>query len=347
MCVVNVFNRLIILLLVSALYACGSDSDEPELNVAEPVLIIDTPAASDPLPSEPDSGTGVAPADPPATDEVAEQPAVAPPVAEPPVVEPPVAETPVVEPSSGAASITDVVLITGQSNALGTETTFDPALDQPVDRFYAYTDNGWQQASLRQVWDLGGHPAIGQGDDPHNNFGFHFGKTIASQRGDRVVGIILVSAPGEGISHWDMDGFFFDKIRNKALSALNALPHKSVVDGVLWHQGETDWSVDGSNDPDLTGSLPNDYYSNKLQSLIHNFRSESWFDYGRPFICGETARSPVNARLNELNRDSDNSTACVPGQGLSTYDQDQVHFDAAGLRQLGANYAEVYLQMTN
>ena len=62
----------------------------------------------------------MAQADPPATDEVAEQPAVAPPVAEPPVVEPPVAETPVVEPSSGAASITDVVLITGQSNALGT-----------------------------------------------------------------------------------------------------------------------------------------------------------------------------------------------------------------------------------
>ena len=115
----------------------------------------------------------------------------------------------------------------------------------------------------------------------------------------------------------------------------------------MWHQGETDWSRDGSNDPDLEDFPPNDYYSNKLWNLINNFRTESWFGTDRPFICGETARSPINTRLNALNRDSDNKTACVPGEGLSTYDEEQVHFDAEGLRQLGANYAEVYLQMTN
>jgi len=249
--------------------------------------------------------------------------------------------------AEGAASITDLVLITGQSNTLGSETTFDPVLDQPVDRFYAYTDNGWKPASLRQVWDLGWHPIKGFGDDPHNNFGFHFGKSIAAQRSDRVVGIILVSAPGEGISHWDTEGYFFKKIRNKVLLALNELPHKSGVDGILWHQGETDWSKSGSNDPDLPEFPADDYYSNKLWNLINNFRLESWFDWNRPFICGETARSPINSRLNALNRNSDRWTACVPGEGLPTYDEEQVHFSAEGLRQLGANYADVYLQMTN
>ncbi len=249
------------------------------------------------------------------------------------------------EPAVGAATITDLVLITGQSNALGSQTTFDPVLDQPVERFYAYTDQGWQPASLRQVWDLGWHPVKGLGDDPHNNFGFHFGKTVAQQDSNRVVGIILVTAPGEGISHWDADNYFFNKIRNKALLALNDLPQKSGVDGILWHQGETDWSKSGSNDTDLERFPHDDYYSEKLWQLIDNFRSESWFADGRPFICGETARSPINTRLNALNRNSDSWTACVPGEGLETYDEERVHFTAQALRQLGANYAEVYLQM--
>jgi len=310
---VTVLKPIIILLLASSLFACGGSGDS-----TDPVLEIDSRSTSgDRLSAEPDVTGG-------ASENYTDS----------------------IEPAVGAATITDVVLITGQSNTLGSLTTFDPVLDQPVDRFYAYTENGWAPASLRQVWDLGSHPLRGLGDDPHNNFGFHFGKTIAAQRGDRVVGIILASAPGEGISHWDVDGFFFNKIRNKTLLALNDLPHKSGVDGILWHQGESDWSQDGSNDPDLEYS-PNDYYSNKLWSLINNFRLESWFDAGRPFICGETARSPVNTRLNALNRDNDNYTACVPGEGLSTYDEDRVHFDAAGLRQLGANYADVYLQMTN
>lgn len=247
-------------------------------------------------------------------------------------------------PASGAATITDVVLVTGQSNALGSETTYDPQLDRPVDGFYAYTDDGWQPANLNQIWDLGWHPAKGLGDDPHNNFGFHFGKTVA-QQSDRVVGIILVTAPGEGISHWDADGFFFRKIRNKVLLALNELPYKSKVDGILWHQGETDWGESGSSDPDLEEPAENDYYSHKLWGLINNFRTEVWFDSERPFICGETARSPINARLNALNRDNDTWTACVPGEGLPTYDEERVHFTAESLRQLGASYADIYLQM--
>lgn len=247
----------------------------------------------------------------------------------------------------GPASITDLILITGQSNALGAETSFDPVLDASVERFYAYTDSGWQLASLEQVWDLGWHPKVSSDGDPHNNFGLHFGKSIAAARTDKVVGIVLVTAPGEGISHWDYETYFYQKVRNKALAALNELPQKVSFDGILWHQGETDWSADGSLDLDLGGvQVNNDYYSNKLWSLITNFRNESWFDYGKPFLCGETAQSPVNSRLMALNRDSDYWTGCVDGVGLPTYDDAGVHFSASGLREMGANYADAYLQMT-
>jgi len=249
--------------------------------------------------------------------------------------------------TSGPESITDLVLITGQSNALGTETGFDPVLDSPVERFYAYTDSGWQLASLRQVWDLGWHPRTDIGTDPHNNFGFHFGKQVVAQGNQRVVGIVLVTAPGEGISHWDSQGYFYNEVRNKALAALDALPQKELFDAVLWHQGETDWSADGSLDPDLAGAgVENDYYSIKLWQLIDNFRKDSWFGQNRPFICGETVRSPVNSRLNALNYDTDRWTACVSSDNLPTYDAAQVHFSAVGLRQLGAKYADQYLNMT-
>jgi len=248
--------------------------------------------------------------------------------------------------SGGPEAITDLVLITGQSNALGTETEFDPLLDNPVDRLYAYTDNGWQLASLRQVWDLGWHPRTDFGTDPHNNFGFHFGKSVVAQDSQRLVGIVLVTAPGEGISHWDSQGYFYNKIRNKALAALGELPQKDQFDAVLWHQGETDWSGDGSLDPDLAGvGVGNDYYSQKLWQVIDNFRNDSWFGQNRPFICGETVRSPVNSRLNALNHDSDPWTACVSSRELSTYDAAQVHFSAVGLRKLGVNYANQYLNM--
>ena len=247
---------------------------------------------------------------------------------------------------SGPGSITDLVLVTGQSNALGSQTAFDPQLDSPTDRFYAYTDTGWQRASLKQVWDLGWHPRTHIDTDPHNNFAFHFGKTVAARRGDRVVGIVLVTAPGEGISHWDADNVFFNKIRTKALAALNELPHKSSFDGILWHQGETDWAKSGSLDTDLAGlEIDDNYYSNKLWQLIDNFRRESWFDDEKPFICGETAQSPINARLMSLNRNSDPWTACVEGEGLATYDEARVHFTAESLRTLGSNYADRYLSM--
>ncbi len=255
----------------------------------------------------------------------------------------PDAPQPLIDSPSG---ITDLILITGQSNALGAQTEFNPQLDSSTDRFYAYTDAGWQRASLNQIWDLGWHPRTSPDSDPHNNFGMHFGKTLSTSRSDRVVGIVLVTAPGEGISHWDYEGHFYNKVRNKAVAALNELPHKSSYDGILWHQGETDWSKNGTNDTDYHGEdVANDYYSNKLWTLITNFRNESWFDYNRPFICGETAQSPVNSRLMALNRDSDYWTACVAGSGLPTYDDVNVHFTAEGLREIGANYANMYMEL--
>ncbi len=238
----------------------------------------------------------------------------------------------------GGKSITDVVLVTGQSNALGAETviqeqgTYNESLDTPVHRVYAYTNTGWTIAGLRQIWDLGWYPRADIASDPANNFAFHFAKALVRSDANKVIGLIMVTAPGESISHWDKGQAFQQTIAARVNQALNALPKKTAIDAVLWHQGETDY-------------YDTSYYGDKLTQLIGNFRAESWVQNQYLFICGETLNSPVNARLRALNSDADARTGCVSAQGLDSVG-DNLHFSTASMRMLGGRYADKYLELS-
>ena len=244
------------------------------------------------------------------------------------------------------SDITDLILVTGQSNTLGSNSAVDSALDAPHPRVFAYTSNGWDVAALYQSWDRGAHPGTG---DPantqqmHNNFALHFGKRVAALNENAVIGFILVSEPGEGIDHWRPGNTGMVRVQQKTLEAINALPHKAAIDGILWHQGETDWILEGTSDPDVEQPAPVDYYPVRLNNLIENFRLESWYDSDTPFICGETIMAVgVNTHLNSLNSDGDVNTVCVEGAGLAAINEDGSHFDAPSLRTLGRRYAEAY-----
>lgn len=236
----------------------------------------------------------------------------------------------------GGRSITDIVLVTGQSNALGAESVldaevFDAALDSPVRRAYAYTNTGWSVAGLRQIWDQNWHPRGHIERQPANNFAFHFAKNVVRMDEDRVVGFILITAPGADIAHWDRGGPFFSAIRNKVSQALDALPGTAKVSAILWHQGESDYS-----------DTP--YYSDKLNALIGNFRREFWFDDRGLFICGETLNAPLNTRLLALNNNGDARTGCVSSTGLTSVGDD-IHFSANSLRVIGRRYASKFLDL--
>jgi len=231
-----------------------------------------------------------------------------------------------------AADITDLILVTGQSNALGYGTSFNARLDAVNDSVFAFTDQGWQVADLHQIWDLNWHPRNHPDGDPSNNFAFHFGKTVADRQSDRVVGFVLVTAPGASISHFRKGGQFYGKIQTKVLDAINQLPHKSRLDGILWHQGESD-------------GRDEQYYTDALYTLINQFRNEPWTAGNAPFICGETIIPAVNRRLNALNTDTDPNTACVRGADLPVLGNGNLHFDATALRTLGRRYATAYLSI--
>ena len=168
--------------------------------------------------------------------------------------------------------------------------------------------------------------------------------------GHRVIGYVVISAPGKGISYWDRDKDFFYEVQQAALNGLNAQGVKTEFDAVLWHQGETDWQAWGTSDPTIFGDERNNptYYRDKLNSLIADLRGQTWVKDNAYFICGETAIAPVNEVLMGLNNDDDPRTGCVSAEGLSTLSADPVpvHFDGPGLRELGKRYAEMYLNMT-
>lgn len=142
----------------------------------------------------------------------------------------------------------------------------------------------------------------------------------------------MITAPGAGIQHWDLDAGFFDLIDTKVSAALDALPGTATVRGILWHQGETD-------------HYDTDYYRDRLRTLIGNFRARSWLADNAVFVCGETLNSPVNAALTALNTDGDPSTGCAQASDLNSIG-DGVHFDAQSLRELGARYANKYQSLT-
>ena len=282
-----------------------------------------------------------------------------------------------------ANQITDLVLATGQSNLIGPDTEVAAIVDRfgqvlqfrnpdlPHPRVFAWTvdpnrnnaGQGWKVARLTQSWH-DSNPGIG--GTAHNNFAFHFAKQVARRAsGCRVIGIVMVSEGGKGIAHWDEGASGWNQIERHLGEAMSAIS-KNSIDGMLWHQGESDWIVDGTCYPGdfCRNDLP-DYYPQKLYSqiadpqinnpygntaLIDRLQRLDWFGNNKPFIAAETLQAPVNVHLNKLNSDDNPWTACVRGDlasGLepNILDPFNNHYSAEGLRQLGRRYAREYMSM--
>ena len=256
---------------------------------------------------------------------------------------------------AGLDTITDLLFLTGQSNAASLVTRYDADLDAPDQRVFAYTETGWQVADLHQFWDKGIPGNFSVDDpkrDPYNNIIFQVGKALA-KTANRTVGIVMLTAPGEGISHWDYNGPFYTRMRERAIAALNEVPHKASFDAVVWMQGETDWLLHGTADPDIPDfeSYQSDaylhYYPRKLRGLIEAMRSDPWFGSNAQFICAETVKAKLNPHLMALNNDDDALTGCAVASDLAARENDPNgnHFSAESLRVLGQRIADIYLAL--
>ncbi len=225
-------------------------------------------------------------------------------------------------------NITDVVLMMGQSNALGENTLVDVGIDAPNDNVIAWTQfDGWQVANLcTQIWQKAWFPW--RGGVCSNHPAFQIAKRIVEKDPARRVAVIPTGTAGKPISWWDANGIADQMVNVQVTTALAALG-RGQVDLIAWSQGEADHGNET-------------VWALKLNDLISRLRQRPWFDAASgQFIAQETKWSTVNTKVRALANDGDPLTRWVPAADQPT--KDGVHWSGAALRVISDRYANAYL----
>jgi hypothetical protein len=192
-------------------------------------------------------------------------------------------------------------------------------------------------------WRQGSSPlhrcstGIGPGDE--------FGKAIAKAWPQSNIGLIPAA-----ISGVDVD-FFRKGVVSKRRKEFQIPPdnqrsgaYEMVIErvklaqqqgklrGILWHQGESD-----NTSPEWVG---------KVAEIIENLRTDLGLEVSVPLLAGELLYSGCcsahNAKVNELPGAVPNAHV-ISARGLQG--MDNFHFNRDGQRELGARYAEKFLEL--
>ena len=229
-----------------------------------------------------------------------------------------------------------IILLTGQSNALGQFSGSKSINHDFDDRIYAYN-------IIKNKWMLFQYNTE-IGSKPTNNecFAYYFAKRYLQDYPQHKVGIIVFGQAATPISHWIVpnlyllpssihdnydSGVLFHHINYHIHNALDSIKNK-YINIILWHQGEND-----ENETNM-------YYFERLQALITQFRCSKLCNRKLLFIAGELKQGKQNIALNMLNYDKDKHTACAYTSFIDSYDN--VHFTSNGFCQVGYQYYYTY-----
>jgi hypothetical protein len=221
-------------------------------------------------------------------------------------------------------------LLAGQSNMAGRGAIEDR--DRvPIDHVFALNERGeWLPAVDPVHWDK---PSAGVG------LARSFAVEYLKHHPGVDVGLIPAACGGSPISSW-APGEYFDGTHSHpyddALARARRASQNGTLKGILWHQGESDRS------PELAAR-----YEKALTALIARFRR----DLGAPklpFVIGQLGQfagaGPWDAAALEVDRAQRAVAAQVPFSAFVSSDEltsnpDNLHFDAASLREFGRRYA--------
>ena len=171
--------------------------------------------------------------------------------------------------------------------------------------------------------------------------GLSFAQTLLESVPDNVSLLILPTAiGGSSIQQWLGDSIYHDVQLLSNFKEKVAIGKKyGNIKGILWHQGESDANERGiamhqRNLSQLTGTF---------RTIVQN--------PSLPIIMGELGSfSTSNANWQLINKairsnaSGDNYTSVINMQDLKTKG-DNIHFNAAGQREIGKRFAKEYLSM--
>ncbi len=229
-----------------------------------------------------------------------------------------------------------VFLLMGQSNMAG-RGALEPEDKQPHPHVLMLNQMGeWVPAIDPMHFDK---PVAGVG------LGRTFGLAIAAARPGVTVGLVPCAVGGSPIDVWrpgvryePTQSHPWDDALRRAKLALRA----GTLQGILWHQGESD----------AKPALAADYEA-KLHALIARLRTELNAPTA-PFIVGQLGvfpEAPWDAARIQVDRAHRELPAKIPHTGFVsaaglTHKGDRVHFDSRSYRILGRRYAEAFLELT-
>jgi hypothetical protein len=221
-------------------------------------------------------------------------------------------------------------LLIGQSNMAGRGAI------EPIDRvinprvLMLDKDNRWIVAMDPLHADKPSIAGVGLGTT--------FGKEMAKDRTDIVIGLIPCAVGGTTVSQWQKDAPPtppWGKLYSNAVRRTNIALHDGVLKGILWHQGEGD-----------AGGDKIAAYRERLTQLVTDLRTD--LDAQKvPFVAGElgvwdpekhAGRIAFNKNLASLPNWFPHA-AVVTSEELG-HKGDGTHFDSAALREFGRRYAD-------
>lgn len=240
-----------------------------------------------------------------------------------------------------------VFLVTGQSNSQGWGGLYEPhnPEDDSDNRIFGWNmeENSWV------IFDL--EKPIGTKPIGLQCFAFHFAKQYLKTFPDRKIGFVVSGLGGQAICRWtkpnkafhksidinkeDLGDLYDDSVKSVKMALRNAGVDK--IDGVLWHQGEADYLES------------HEYYNERLQIVIDQYRNEPFGHKELIFIAGELihnsdewAYNKQNAILRTLNDNQDKFIRCANTKHLPANGDDLVHFATESHRAMGSLYYDQY-----
>ena len=241
----------------------------------------------------------------------------------------------------GADGALDLYLLVGQSNMAG-RGRVEPQDQQADARVVVLRSGGeWRQAMEPLHADKPSVVGVGPGRS--------FGLAVADRKAGRRIGLVPCAVGGSPIAAWQPGAVFEvepGRLVHPFDDALLQMAQASAAGrwrGILWHQGESD-----SNERDAP------LYEERLRQLLLRLRA-ALGDAQLPVLIGQMGRWPgkpwsaAKAQVDAAHQrvaQTLGHAAFVSAEGLGLHaDGLQVHFDAAGARELGRRYAAALKQL--